>query len=175
MSTSVVLKLNAQKLREYSPSADELQQINRKPIYIIVENVLDTYNIGAIFRLADAVAASAVYLVGDTATPDDPLVGHKIHKSSVGTWRWMPWKYCKTGKEGIEKIQNSKFQTNQKLQIRKSGNYTWLQLSSIKKAFRIQTSHSNFLSLLLSDMRRRVSRKRRFHWQTRLSRSPCSA
>src|SRR3989344_2901205 len=116
MSTSVVLKLNAQKLREYSPSADELQQINRKPIYIIVENVLDTYNIGAIFRLADAVAASAVYLVGDTATPDDPLVGHKIHKSSVGTWRWTPWKYAQTVKEAIEQIQNSKFEVPNKSQ-----------------------------------------------------------
>src|SRR3990167_6123253 len=111
------MKLDSRQLREYVPTEEEIRQIVRKPVYIVVENVLDTYNVGAIFRLADAVAASGVYLVGDTATPDHPLFGHKIHKSSVGTWRWTPWKYCKTVKEAIEQIQNSKFEVPNKSKI----------------------------------------------------------
>lgn len=100
------MKLGSDTLRTYEPTPEEISSIERKPVYIIVENVLDTYNVGAIFRLADAAAVSCVYLVGDTATPDDPLVGHKIHKSSVGTWRWTPWKYCKTVGEAVDRITN---------------------------------------------------------------------
>ena len=112
-----MIKLNSQKLRKHTPTEEELKQIKRKPLYIICENILDTYNVGAIFRLADAAAASGVYLVGETATPDDPKIGHKIHKASVGTWRWTPWFYTKTVKEAVNQIRNSKFEIPNKFKI----------------------------------------------------------
>src|SRR3989344_1540055 len=108
-----MIKLNSQKLRKHTPTEEELKQIKRIPLYIICENILDTYNVGAIFRLADAAAASGVYLVGETATPDDPKIGHKIHKSSVGVWRWVHWEHTETVEEAILSIQN---------EIRKLGN-----------------------------------------------------
>lgn len=46
------MKLNADQLRKYQGSSIKSQG-KRNAIYI----VLDAYNIGAIFRLADAVAA----------------------------------------------------------------------------------------------------------------------
>src|SRR3989344_7852862 len=109
-----MIKLNAQQLRESEPTSQQLKQIKRNPLYIIVDNVLDTYNVGAIFRLADAAAVSGVYLVGETAVPTDPLVGHKIHKASVGVWQWMKWKHVDTIKEAIEDI-------NSKLRITNDG------------------------------------------------------
>ncbi|HLB61113.1 MAG TPA: TrmH family RNA methyltransferase [Patescibacteria group bacterium] len=99
------MKLRADKLREYTPSPEEIAVIKRKPIYIIVDNVLDTYNVGAIFRLADAAAVAGVWLIGQTATPDDPLIGHKIHKASIGIWRWIPWKHVATVGKALEDIK----------------------------------------------------------------------
>lgn len=100
------MKLDAGILREYKPSENDLSKITRRGIYIIVDNVLDTYNVGAIFRLADAVGATRVYLCGNTSTP--PY--HKIHKASVGTWKWVPWEYVKTAREAVlkSKMQNPK-------------------------------------------------------------------
>lgn len=58
-------------------------------VYIIVDNVLDTYNIGSIFRLADAISAELVCLCGDTETPPNS----RILKASEETVKWVPWKY----------------------------------------------------------------------------------
>lgn len=85
------MTLNSAELRKID--AHEAQAIGetvrRHPIYIILENVLDTYNIGGFFRLADAVAAEKLYLCGDCAIPPD----HKIVKASVGTYKFVPWEH----------------------------------------------------------------------------------
>lgn len=98
-------KLGAQELRTTVPTPEELARIKTHPIYIMLDNVLDTYNVGAIFRLADAVAAEKVFLCGETETPPNS----RIKKASINTTEWVPWKYCKTAAEAIQKvkIQNS--------------------------------------------------------------------
>lgn len=50
--------LNAEQLRKQSEQfKKKAKRLKKNEIYIILDNVLDTYNIGSIFRLADAVAA----------------------------------------------------------------------------------------------------------------------
>ena len=112
-----MIKLGAKELRTIEPTPEDFKKIKRNPIYIVLDNVLDTYNVGAIFRLADAVAAERIFLCGETATPEDPKVGHKIEKASVGTWRWVEWEYCPTAEKVVKKLQNSK---DQKLQNSKT-------------------------------------------------------
>ena len=56
--------LNADQLRKVT--GHRLQgTVKRNEIYIILDNVLDTYNIGSIFRLADAVAAKKIFLLSE--------------------------------------------------------------------------------------------------------------
>lgn len=107
--------LNAKQLRKSLPTTDYgLQKLRktvdrrRKPIYIILDNVWDTYNIGSIFRLADAVAAKKVYLCGGTETPPN----HRIKKASINTTEVVEWDYCASASEAISKLktQNSKLQ-----------------------------------------------------------------
>ena len=91
------MKLGAKELRLTKPSEADLAKIKRRPIWIILDNVMDTYNIGSIFRLADAVAAQEVLLCGGSETPP----ASRIHKAAVGTEEWVPWRYFKTAKEAI--------------------------------------------------------------------------
>lgn len=95
------MKLNAKQLRVMKPSEEELAMIERKPIHIVLDNVLDTYNIGSIFRLADAVAAKEVILCGGSETPPSS----RIHKAAVGTEEWVAWRYFKTAKEALKKLK----------------------------------------------------------------------
>lgn len=97
-----MVKLAAKELRTSEPTKSDLVKIKRREIYIICDNVLDTYNIGSIFRLADAVAAKCVYLCGQTETP--PY--HRISKAAVGTEKWVPWEYRALASEAISKIKN---------------------------------------------------------------------
>lgn len=97
------MKLDAKKLRlsEYDPEV--FKKIKRNPMYIIVDNVLDTYNIGSIFRLADAVAVEKVYLCGGTETPPH----HRIKKASINTTEWVPWEYKKTAFDAISELRSN--------------------------------------------------------------------
>lgn len=96
-----MVKLDAKKLRLSEPTRSDLVKIKRRDIYIICDNILDTYNIGSIFRLADAVAAKGVYLCGESEVP--PNI--KIHRAAVGTDKWVPWQYFATATEGIESLR----------------------------------------------------------------------
>lgn len=103
-----MIKLNAKQLRSYSQlagsnlqKAKSKQPIAKNDIYIVLDNVLDTYNIGSIFRLADAVAAKKVYLCGGTETPPN----HRIKKASINTTEWVEWEYAETAVQAIEKLK----------------------------------------------------------------------
>lgn len=98
--------LNAKTLRSLTEEEANNLKKNRKrnPIYIILEDILDTYNIGGFFRLADAISAEKVYLCGSCATPPN----HKIVKSSVGTYQLVDWEYCKDALSAIKKVKRKK-------------------------------------------------------------------
>ena len=95
------MKLDAKKLRKSEPKQTDLAKIKRREIYIICDNILDTYNIGSIFRLADAVAAKKIYLCGSSETPPNS----RISKSAVGTDKWVNWQYASTAAEAIQEIR----------------------------------------------------------------------
>jgi len=83
----IVIKLKAKELRKTKPTPENLKSIKRNPIYLILDNVIDTYNIGSLFRLADAIAAEKLFICGDTEYPPSS----RIHKAAVGTEAWVPW------------------------------------------------------------------------------------
>ena len=97
------MKLNAKELRNIDNEVAQTSIINRQthPIYLILENVYDTYNIGGLFRLADAIGVEKMYLCGQMEIPPNP----KIKKASIGTYKIVPWEYKKTVKEAIEGIK----------------------------------------------------------------------
>ncbi len=96
------MRLNAKQLRITKPTDEELVKIERKPIYIVLDNVLDTYNIGSIFRLADAVAAKEIILCGGSETPPSS----RIHKAAVGTEEWVAWRYFADAKSAISNLKS---------------------------------------------------------------------
>lgn len=100
-----MIKLNARQLRTTEPDPDIVKSIKKNPVTIILDNVLDTYNVGSVFRLADAIAASGIILCGETLTPPNS----RIKKASINTTGWVNWSYEKTAKEAIKKLrtQNS--------------------------------------------------------------------
>lgn len=97
-----MIKLGAKELRVRKPTEEELAKIKRRPIYLILDNVLDTYNIGGLFRLADAVGAEKVILCGESETPPSS----RIHKAAVGTEDWVPWSYSPTVVGALHELKN---------------------------------------------------------------------
>lgn len=98
------MKLNAKQLRHLKEE-NIIPPVKRFPIFFILENIYDTYNIGGLFRLADALAIQKIYLCGETETPPNS----KIKKASIGTDKIVPWEYKKSTDEAIKDL-NSQFQ-----------------------------------------------------------------
>jgi 23S rRNA (guanosine2251-2'-O)-methyltransferase len=96
-----MIKLGARELRHTKPEEEHLQNIKRNPIYLVLDRVLDTYNIGSLFRLADAVASEKLYICGESEYPPSS----RIHKSAVGTEDWQPWEKRDTAAEVVRELK----------------------------------------------------------------------
>ena len=97
-----MLKLTARQLRSTVASKKNLQKIKRREIYFVLDNVLDTYNVGGIFRLADALGVKKVYLCKETETPPNP----RIKKASINTTEWVAWQYSPSAKHAILNLKS---------------------------------------------------------------------
>jgi len=97
-----MIKLDAKALRLSKNDPEEFKKLKKNPIYIILDNVLDTYNIGAVFRLADAVAAEKVILCAGSETPPN----HRIKKASINTTEWVSWEYYNSAVEAIKDLRS---------------------------------------------------------------------
>lgn len=102
---NLAMKLNAQQLRELEEEKirGELRKVKRNPIYFILENIYDTYNIGGLFRLADALAVEKMYICGQTEIPPNS----RIKKASIGTYKVVPWEYKNTVKDAILSLRSA--------------------------------------------------------------------
>ena len=70
-------KLNAQQLRKSEPKKEDLEKIKRNPVFLVLDRIIDTYNIGSLFRLADATGIEKMYLCGEMEYPPSS----RIHKA----------------------------------------------------------------------------------------------
>lgn len=94
-------KLKPVVLRKSKPSESELGELKHNPIYLVLDNVIDTYNIGSLFRLADALGVEKVYICGNSEYPPSS----RIHKAAVGTENWVKWEKVDSTLEAIGNLK----------------------------------------------------------------------
>lgn len=115
-------KLNSKQLRISHPSKEEIESVKKNPIYLILDNVLDTYNIGSLFRLADATGITKIYLCGNMDYPPSS----RIHKAAVGTENWVPWEKQDAASTVVSKLKKDGVQIIAVEQSAKSISYSKL-------------------------------------------------
>jgi 23S rRNA (guanosine2251-2'-O)-methyltransferase len=94
-------RMNSKQLRKIKPVNGEDKEIKRNPIYFVLDNVLDTYNIGSVFRLGDAIAVEKIYICGESEYPPSS----RIHKAAVGTEEWVTWEKRDTTLEVVNDLK----------------------------------------------------------------------
>lgn len=115
-------KLNARQLRKSKPKKGQLKKLVKNPIYIVLDRVLDTYNIGSLFRLADAIGAEKLYICGESDYPPST----RIHKSAVGTEEWVAWEKRDTALEVVNELKEKGVQIISVEQDKRSISYSKL-------------------------------------------------
>ena len=86
-------------------SVDEFRGAEKIPVIAVLENIRSAYNVGSVFRTADAFLIEAVFITGYTAKPP-----HKeITKTALGAQDSVDWKYFDTTKLAIEQLKGDQY------------------------------------------------------------------
>lgn len=75
---------------------------------VILPDIRSQYNVGAIFRTADAMGVNKIYLTGFTPTPLDRFgrPAEKIVKTALGAEKVVEWEYQTDVLSVIKQLQN---------------------------------------------------------------------
>lgn len=74
------------------------------PFYVVCDNIRSLENIGSIFRTADALCVSKIFLCGICGKPPH----QKISKTALGAESWIEWEHYGSGWRVIEKLKKEK-------------------------------------------------------------------
>ena len=86
-------------------SVEEFKVSGKNKVIAVLENIRSAYNVGSVFRTADAFLIESVFITGYTATPP-----HKeIAKTALGAQESVDWKYFKTTKEAIGNLKTDHY------------------------------------------------------------------
>lgn len=91
-----------------------------KDFFVVCDNIRSLENIGSIFRTADALGVTKIYLCGITGVPPN----HKISKTALGAEKTIPWEYHKQLWRLLEKLKSDNIQIVALEQTKKSIAYT---------------------------------------------------
>jgi tRNA G18 (ribose-2'-O)-methylase SpoU len=110
-------------------SVEQFRQAEKIPVIAVLENVRSAYNVGSVFRTADAFLISEVILTGYTAHPP-----HKeIRKTALGAEETVTWKHFREMKDAIQYLRSEGYRIFAVEQAAGSLSLENLQFSSSEK------------------------------------------
>jgi 23S rRNA (guanosine2251-2'-O)-methyltransferase len=84
-------------------TVEEFRQTEKIPVIAVLENIRSAYNVGSVFRTADAFLLEAIYICGYTCTPP-----HKeIKKTALGAEETVNWKHFENAQLAIQELKAS--------------------------------------------------------------------
>lgn len=83
-------------------SIEEFRQSKKMPLVVILDDVRSMYNVGSVFRTADAYRVESICLCGITARPPHA----EIHKTALGAEDSVNWTYYADTNEAVAALQD---------------------------------------------------------------------
>jgi 23S rRNA (guanosine2251-2'-O)-methyltransferase len=84
-------------------SVEEFKRSEKTPVIAVLENIRSAYNVGSVFRTADAFLLEAIYITGYTCIPP-----HKeIKKTALGAEETVDWKHFASATEAIAALKEN--------------------------------------------------------------------
>ena len=82
-------------------SLDEYARLPKHPLYLVLDNLRSAFNVGSIFRSADAARLQGLYTCGYTAHPPHP----KLDKTALGTLDYIETRHFATTLEAVDYLR----------------------------------------------------------------------
>jgi len=77
-----------------------LPDLPRNPVHVVLDNLRSAYNVGSIFRTADAGAVTHIHLCGMSAHPPHT----KLEKTALGAFDYVPWTYHERTTDALDAL-----------------------------------------------------------------------
>lgn len=94
-------KLELQEINEMRISPDKISSIKRLPVHVMLDNIRSLYNVGSIFRTADAARVEKIILTGITGRPPRK----EIDKTALGASETVPWEYYPSATNALKRMK----------------------------------------------------------------------
>ncbi|WP_051303476.1 TrmH family RNA methyltransferase [Psychromonas aquimarina] len=93
------IQLSKEDIRKNKPTRDEYLDKPKTPLVLVLDNVTNSYNIGAFIRLADAFAIEKIIICGELTISDK-----KLKKASRNEAKWVCIEYSDSTTSSLQTL-----------------------------------------------------------------------
>lgn len=90
-------KLSHEEISQNRSTIDTVETVKKLPVYVILNSIRSSYNVGSIFRTSDGAMIEKLYLCGFTPHPPKK----EVLKTALGSQNSVAWEYVKDPKDVI--------------------------------------------------------------------------
>lgn len=95
-------KLSHEEISKNRSTLETLHTVKKLPVYVVLNSIRSSYNVGSIFRTSDGAMIEKLYLCGYTPHPPKK----EVLKTALGSQDSVSWEYVKDPKEVILKLKS---------------------------------------------------------------------
>lgn len=110
-------------------TVEEFKQAEKHKIIVILDNIRSAYNVGSIFRTADAFLIECIFICGYTPPPTH----RSVHKTALGAVDTVDWMQFADVTEAIGQLKENGYEVYAIEQAEKSISLAGISASSNKK------------------------------------------
>ena len=96
-------KLTHDEIASNRSTIENLFQVKKLPVFVILDSIRSNYNVGSIFRTSDGAMIEKLYLCGYTPHPPKK----EILKTALGSTDSVDWEYVKDPKAIVMKLKEN--------------------------------------------------------------------
>src|SRR5215471_10258081 len=86
-------------------TVEEFKQAEKNKIIVLLDNIRSAYNVGSIFRTADAFLIECIFICGYTPPPTH----RSVHKTALGAVDTVDWMQFDTIEDAINQLRENDY------------------------------------------------------------------
>ena len=100
-NNTIMKKLTHAEISEKRSTLESLDKVNKLPVYVILNSIRSSYNVGSIFRTSDGAMIEKLYLCGYTPHPPKK----EVLKTALGSQDSVSWEYAENPVDVAKKLK----------------------------------------------------------------------
>jgi len=94
-------KLTNEEISSNRSTLETIDRVNKLPVYVILNSIRSSYNVGSIFRTSDGAMITKLFLCGYTPHPPKK----EILKTALGSTESVDWEFVEDARDVVEKLK----------------------------------------------------------------------